>query len=251
MDQRLRLCAFTANLLRLGGDCSIYVKVFSNTLWGDFLTQMTWILWYDEAEAEDYERSDIKRVYAMTTKAFLEHEADVHVTTYREVAVKIWGLGPHNSQVARGAEYFNCFEENTALYAIQQFGDIPEFEMLVKQILDKGGIASSRWTHIALNGSRPYKISEQQSRDFKAAFRGYGVSDDGSDESAQNRRISALEIARLYKEICEGEENDELDLLDGHASREIRMKGESYVDAHLHLRTYKYAFLWDPQYIQI
>ncbi len=130
LDQRLRLCAFTANLLRLGGDCSIYVKDFSNTLWGDFLTQLTWILCYDEEDDEDYERSDIKRVCAMTTKVFLEHEADVHVTTYREVDVKIWGLGSHNSQVAHEAEYFNCFEENTALYCCMLFNNSVIYQSL-------------------------------------------------------------------------------------------------------------------------
>lgn len=237
LNEQLRLFASTAKILRLGGDCNIYVKDLSNTLWGDFLTQMTRFLRYDEGDVEDYERSDIERVCAMTTKAFLEHGADVHVRAYREVVVKISGLGSLDGQVARESEEFTCMEESSALYAIQEsFGDIQEFEILKKQIMDKGGNASSRWTHIALNGSRPYKISEQQSHDFKAAFRGYGVSDDGRDESVQKRRKWALQIAKLCKESFEDEEYDKRDFLDGHVTPTNIENFGSLVEAHWRIR---------------
>lgn len=195
-DRLSKSCALTAEILRLGGDCNIYVKDFSNTLWGDFLTQITWNL----APG----RSDVKGACAMTTKAFLENGADVQARTHREVTVKLSGLG---------SLVFTCREENTALCAIQEhFGDLPEFESLKNQILNKGGSSSSRWTHIALNWSsagevydvndlRPYKISEQQSHDLKAAFRGYGAKDDEKDDSMQIRQTWAHEIARLYREI--------------------------------------------------
>ena len=230
--QQLRLCAFIPELLRLGGDCNIYVKDFFNTLWGAFLTHLPNIL----SRGDLLERSDMKRSCAMTTKAFLEHGADVNVRTCREVAVKIRGLGSLNGQVARESEDFTYFEEITALYAIQPFGDIPELEILEKQILDKGGIASSRWTHIALNGSRPYKISEQQSHELRAALRDYGISDDGSNESVQKRRKLALQIARLYKEIFEDEQYDKLEFVDGHVSPTNSNNFEPLVGAHLVFR---------------
>ena len=197
----LRTCAFIPELLKLGADCNIYVEDFSNTLWGDFLTQTTWII----DDGRWYERSDIKRVYFMLTKAFLEHGADVHVRVYREVAVRVFGLGFFDVKVAlemEGCQRLTFLNTNTALYSIQEdLGDMPEFDTLQKQFLKKGGSSSSRWTHIAL-GSTLFKISEQQNDDFKAAFRAYAADDDGTDDSMQTRKKRALQIARLCKDIC-------------------------------------------------
>lgn len=198
LERHLRSFDLVPELLKLGADCNIYVEDFSNTLWGDFLTQTTWIL--------EHEKGDFKRACVTLTKAYLEHGADVHVRVYREVVVGAFGLGSLDVRVVPefdGYQEFTFIETNTALYAVQEhFDDMPEFDTLEKEILKKGGSSSSRWTHFAPKGFRLLEISEQQSDDFKAAFRAYGADDDGNDESIQTCKKGALQIARLHKEIC-------------------------------------------------
>lgn len=233
LKRRLRSCTFAIEVLRLGGNCNIYVEDFANTLWGDFLTQTTWIL--------SPKRSDIKETLAMTTKAFLDNGADVQVRVHREVAVRLSGLGSLEGQAVlepNRYQQFTCIEENTALYAIQEVcGDMPEFGTLEKQIQNNGGSSSSRWTHITFNRSGPYEISEQQNHDLKAAFHGYGASDKEHDDSIQIRQKWALEIARLYKEIRgDNSDTDKLGSSNERVLRQHLWKEGSLVEAWSVLR---------------
>ena len=196
-DRFLRSCKFTAEILRLGGNCNIYVEDFLNTLWGDFLTQMMRLL-HDG-------RHFINRACAMATSAFLENGADLNVRIHREVAVTLSGVrsleGQRGLHSKEELEFF-CIEESTALYAIQEyFSDMPEFKPLQGHILNNVGRSSSRWTHVGLNNSRPNEISEQQSHALRAAIHDYRATDFEDDDSIQRRQEWALTIARLYKEI--------------------------------------------------
>ena len=247
-----RLCAFILELLKLGADCNIYVEDFSNTLWGYFLTQIMWIL----VALQSHRRSDIKSVCVMLTKAFLEHGANVHVRVYRKVNVQVFGLGSLDVKIAlevNGCQELTFFVTNTALFAIQeQFGGMPEFDTLHKQILEKGGSSSSRWTHIAPKGSTPFKISEQQNDDFKAALRAYAADDDGTDDSMQTRKKRALQIARLYKEVCgDYEDSDKCGLSKENFSPFPRIQQKPAVEAQLFLRFRKYQFIYYSIKIQI
>lgn len=197
LDRLLRSFKFTTEILRLGGNCNIYVEDFFNTLWGDFLTQMMWFL----AKG----RCVFKRACAMTTKAFLENGADKNAKINRKVIVSLSGVRSLEGQVvleSKKYQRFYCIEEISPLYAIQEhFSNMPELETLQRYIMNNGGSSLSRWTHIALNGSMPYRISEPQNHELKTAIRGYGATDDEDNDSIQRRQEWALRIARLYKEI--------------------------------------------------
>lgn len=194
-DKLLRYCVFTAEVLKMGGDCNIYVKEFSSTPWGDFLTQIPWML----CAARSTELSDIKRACAMTTKVFLENGADVNLRTHRELTVSLFGLwsflrGQKTNQT------LICREENSALFEIRKyFGGTSELKSLESHILKNGGSSSSRWTHISFDRPRFYEVSERQNLDLKACLRGYN--DDESDGWIQIRQKWALQIAKLFEEI--------------------------------------------------
>lgn len=229
------LCVLIVECLRLVGDCNLYIEDFSNTLWGDFLTKVPGFI--------SRRQSDIEKIFAMTGKAFLENGADVQVRLHREIAVRLSGLGSLDGQVVLESnryQEFACIVEITALYALYAIqevcGGMPEFEALEKQILNMGGSSSSKWTQIALEGFRPYKISEQQSCDLKAAFRGYGANDD-ENGSVQTRQKWALQIARLYKEI-RGDTSDTDEPGSSNASFvwDYLWRGGSHVEAGLVLR---------------
>lgn len=181
---------FTAETLRSGGDPNIYVKDHSTTVWAKFLDY----LWWDS----DYYKS----ANATLTKVFLEHGADVHARLNRSFSGRKQDHKSLESQMGL-QQRFHFWEEITALYVIQRsFGDMPEYKILEKHILDGGGISSSRYTHIALEGGKRHRISEQQSHDFKEALHGRDFIGDGGDESILKRRKCALQIDALYKEIC-------------------------------------------------
>ena len=197
LDRLVGSCKFTAEVLRLGGNCNIYIEEFSNTLWGVFLTPSTW--------HPNSRRVDIRRARAMIMKLFLENGADMHATIYREVSVPLLGVPSLEGQVVLESKEFQslwAIEENNALYMIQeQLRNLPELEPLQRYILNNGGSSLSRWTHVGLNNSRPNEISEQQSHALRAAIHNHRATDFEDDDSIQRRQEWALTIARLYKEI--------------------------------------------------
>lgn len=191
----IRACDLVVKVLRLGADCNIYVKDFSNTLWGVFLTQLIYILDHTNS------RIDVSRACVMAMNAFLENGADKQVKTYREIYVRLEGPNYYKG--------LTCLEENSALYAVQEnLNDVPDFETLKNKFLKNGGCVSSRWTHIGFRDwysvkwdEHPlYEISEQQTHKLRAALRACGINDAGKKVSRQIWQKCVLDVGRLYKE---------------------------------------------------